>query len=139
MLPAEVADTATPSREPPRAVSAGAVETPPAAKPTKPDASDESTGAARQDTAASTGEPAEKAVAPARLSVEVFPWGEVWINGRRRGTAPLKNIVLKPGRYRVAAGRDSPTETRVVRLRPGQRDTVRFDLTDASPPVPSTP
>jgi len=68
--------------------------------------------------------------APARLTVLVSPWGSVWINGKARGSAPLKNAALKPGRYKVSAGQGSPSETRTIRLRAGQRKTVRFDLTD---------
>ena len=39
-------------------------------------------------------DPAPKDVAPARparLTVIVFPWGNVWMNGKRKGAAPLKN------------------------------------------------
>ncbi len=68
--------------------------------------------------------------APARLTVLVSPWGSVWINGKARGSAPLKNASLEPGRYKVSAGQGSPSETRTVRLRAGQRKTIRFDLTN---------
>jgi hypothetical protein len=64
------------------------------------------------------------------LTVVVFPWGEVWINGKRRGAAPVKNIALKPGRYKVSAGQGSPQETKTVRLREDQRKTIQFDLTN---------
>lgn len=74
------------------------------------------------------GSATEPAVKPGRLSVVVFPWGDVWINGKRSGTAPVENLALPPGRYRVGAGRGKPAETRVVRLRAGQRRTVEFDL-----------
>ncbi|MEM8608819.1 MAG: protein kinase [Myxococcota bacterium] len=66
----------------------------------------------------------------ARLSVVVFPWGEVWVNGKRRGAAPLEGLALPPGRYRVAAGQGKPSSTKVVRLREGQRRTVEFDLSE---------
>ena len=68
-------------------------------------------------------------VRPARLTVVVFPWGDVWINGKRRGAAPLKDISLEPGRYRISAGRGEPSKTKSVRLREAQRKTVQFDLT----------
>jgi hypothetical protein len=67
---------------------------------------------------------------PARLTVLVHPWGSVWINGKPRGSAPLKNASLKPGRYRISAGQDRPSQTRTVRLREGQRKTIRFNLTE---------
>ncbi len=72
---------------------------------------------------------AEPEVKPARLTVVVFPWGEVWINGKRRGAAPLKSVALEPGRYRISAGQGRPSQTKTVQLREGQRRTVQFDLT----------
>jgi hypothetical protein len=64
------------------------------------------------------------------LTVVVFPWGDVWINGKRRGTAPLKDLSLKPGRYKISAGRGKPSKTQTVRLREAQRKTVQFELTE---------
>jgi len=61
--------------------------------------------------------------------VLVYPWGSVWINGKPRGAAPLKNASLKPGRYKISAGQDHPSQTRTVRLQEGQRKIIRFDLT----------
>jgi serine/threonine protein kinase len=69
-------------------------------------------------------------VQPASLSVFVFPWGRVWINGRSYGKAPLQNISLKPGTYRVSVGQDAASEAKTVRLRSGDRRTIQFDLTD---------
>lgn len=69
-------------------------------------------------------------VRPARLTVVVFPWGDVWIDGKRRGPAPLKNVVLKPGRYKISAGRERPSKTKIIRVREAQRKTVQFDLTE---------
>jgi hypothetical protein len=65
---------------------------------------------------------------PARLTVFVFPWGNVWVNGKPMGQAPLEDEELKPGRYEIGAGQGSPTRTRTVRLRAGQRKTVSFEL-----------
>jgi serine/threonine protein kinase len=83
---------------------------------------------ASEETRATPPMPVAKPPAPARLTVLVSPWGDVWINGRARGAAPLKNASLKPGRYKISAGQGEPSQTRTVRLRPGQRKTVRFDL-----------
>ena len=74
--------------------------------------------------------PAIKQPAPARLTVLVSPWGSVWINGKPRGAAPLKNASLKAGRYKISAGQGSPSKTQTIRLRAGQRKTIRFDLTN---------
>jgi hypothetical protein len=67
--------------------------------------------------------------APASLTVVVYPWGDVWINGTPRGTAPLKNLALKPGRYRIGAGQGEPTVTQTIRLRPGQKKKLKLDVT----------
>lgn len=73
--------------------------------------------------------PAVPAARPARLTVVVFPWGDVWIDGKRRGAAPLKNVSLNPGRYKISAGQGKPSKTQTIRLREAQRKTVQFDLT----------
>jgi serine/threonine protein kinase len=69
------------------------------------------------------------AQAPASLTVIVYPWGDVWINGKPRGASPLKNLSLKPGRYRIAAGQGEPTVTRTIRLQPGQEKKLKLDVT----------
>jgi serine/threonine protein kinase len=66
---------------------------------------------------------------PARLSVVVFPWGKVWINGKLYGPAPVKSQPLKPGRYKISAGQEIPFKSQTIRLRPGQRKSLDFDLT----------
>jgi hypothetical protein len=73
--------------------------------------------------------PAKPKVAPAKLTVVVIPWGEVWVNGERRGTSPVRNLSLRPGRYRVAAGQGKPMVSKVVRLRSGQSQTLELDVT----------
>ena len=67
--------------------------------------------------------------APATLTVVVYPWGEVWINGKPRGAAPLKNLSLKPGRYQISAGQGEPTVTQTIRLRSGQQKKLKLDVT----------
>ena len=67
---------------------------------------------------------------PAHLDVIVIPWGEIWINGKRQGAAPLMDKTLKPGRYRISAGQEGPAQSKTLRLRPGERKTVNFDLTE---------
>lgn len=115
--------------------SADAVPRPRLTRPTGSEVDSPSdAGVASHDTAPS--EPASEAAppvipkpsAPARLTVLVSPWGNVWINGRARGAAPLKSSPLKPGRYKVSAGQGQPSKTQTVRLRAGQRRTIRFDL-----------
>jgi hypothetical protein len=69
------------------------------------------------------------ATAPASLTVVVYPWGDVWINGQRRGSAPLKGLSLKPGRYEIAAGQGEPTVTQTIRLRSGENKKLKLDVT----------
>ena len=94
------------------------------------DITDDARDADGADVGDDVGPPVVAPTIPARLTVLVSPWGSVWINGKPRGAAPLKNAPLKPGRYKVSAGQGSPSETRTVRLRAGQRETVRVDLTN---------
>ena len=52
----------------------------------------------KQEAESATAKPKRKAppaaVAPASLTVIVYPWGDVWINGKPRGSAPLKGLPL---------------------------------------------
>ena len=89
----------------------------------------EKTGAAPSVEAAGPTQPIATPPRPARLTVVVFPWGKVWVNGKPYGLAPLKTEPLKPGRYKISAGQESPFKTQTIRLRPGQRKTLDFDLT----------
>jgi hypothetical protein len=66
---------------------------------------------------------------PAELTVIVFPWGKVWLNGKLIGSAPIRNRTLRPGRYKVSVGQEAPVKTESVRLRPRQRKSLKFDLT----------
>ena len=63
------------------------------------------------------------------LNVVVQPWGNVWIDGNWMGRAPVK-ARLPRGRHVVKAGRDLPSQTRVVRVAPGTRKEIEFNLPD---------
>ena len=65
---------------------------------------------------------------PASLTIIVYPWGDVWINGKPQGTSPLKNLSLKPGRYRIEAGQGEPTVAQTIRLLPGQEKKLKLDV-----------
>ena len=56
--------------------------------------------------------------------------GYVWIDGKAQGRAPVEDVKLDPGSYRVSAGGPTPTLTRTVELRAGQREVIEFDLSD---------
>ena len=84
--------------------------------------------AERSDETATT--QAAAAVVPATLTVVVQPWGYVWIDGKPRGRAPIKDVTLEPGSYKVSAGGPTPTVTRTIELRAGQHEVIEFDLSD---------
>jgi len=84
--------------------------------------------AERGDAAAPAQGPAS--IVPAKLTVLVEPWGYVWIGGKPQGRAPIKDLKLDPGSYEVSAGGPTPTMTRTVELRAGQREVIEFDLSD---------
>ena len=73
---------------------------------------------------------AANAPKPARLTVIVFPWGNVWVDGKPWGRSPVKDKKLPPGRYRIEVGQNKTAKTEIIRLKPGQRKTLRFDLTE---------
>jgi hypothetical protein len=73
----------------------------------------------------------------ASLKIGVFPAGNVWINGRPRGLAPV-TALLSPGAYVIAAGIDSPTQTRAVELVSGANQQLIFDL-QSSEDEPKSP
>jgi serine/threonine-protein kinase len=106
----------------------------PSAAPEPPPARTADTGAAEEAPAEpvaavpAAAEPVAEEPKPGRLSVTVFPWGDVWIDGKHRGKAPVRSVALPPGRHKVSAGQGKPSKTRVVRLKAGQRRSVQFDL-----------
>jgi len=105
-----------------------AAEPPPA--PTANTAAAETSPSEPAAAVAAAAEPVAKSSKPGRLSVAVFPWGDVWIDGKPRGRAPVRNVALPPGRHKVSAGQGEPSKTQVVRLKEGQRRTIQFDLSE---------
>lgn len=120
------APTTAPTPTPPRTPTA--VPTPTSAPTPEATAEEAGTAETSGETVKAT-RPAPALPKPARVTVVVFPWGNVWINGKPQGAAPLKDHTLKPGRYQIDAGQATPTKTQTVRLGPGQRKTISFDLT----------
>ena len=78
-----------------------------------------------------TESPSELALAspPSRgwLRIVVEPWGNVWIDGRYFGRAPVRARLPK-GRHLIEAGREIPSQRRVVRVQPGARKEVELRL-----------
>jgi serine/threonine protein kinase len=71
--------------------------------------------------------PAPAASTRGWVRVVVEPWGNVWIDGRYLGRAPVRARLHK-GRHVIQAGRELPTERRVVRVQPGTRKEVQLTL-----------
>ncbi len=69
-------------------------------------------------------------VATGTLSVIVQPWGEVWIDGRKRGISPpLFKLQLPPGSYRIELRNpDLPAYRQDVQISAGQSVTLRHSL-----------
>jgi hypothetical protein len=68
----------------------------------------------------------------ATLRVVVQPFGDVWVDGKRLGQAPV-SINVEPGTHEVAVGDGRPKERRNVQLSAGQHETfeiVRRDLSE---------
>lgn len=61
------------------------------------------------------------------LTVAVQPWGEVWINGKKRGISPpLLNLQLPPGSYTVELrNAELPSYSQQVQISAGQSVTLR--------------
>jgi eukaryotic-like serine/threonine-protein kinase len=70
----------------------------------------------------------------AELKIVVQPFGDVWVDGKRLGQAPV-SIKLDPGSHEVAVGDGRPKERRTIQLSPGQHEHLeitRRDLAEAS-------
>lgn len=67
-----------------------------------------------------------------RLAIFVRPWGDVYVDGRKRGTTPMPPLELPVGRrtIRVVHPDSGRSEERTVELRAGETETVRFNLGD---------
>ena len=65
--------------------------------------------------------------APARITVRVYPQGNVTIDGRAAGAAPVTRE-LASGTHTIAASNGANTVTRRVTLSVGERKTVLLEL-----------
>ncbi len=75
----------------------------------------------------------DRVVGRGRIHVVASPWGDVWIDHRFYGRAPV-DVALPPGSHAVEAGFTEPQSRRNVRLREGQDLRITFDLTDVEAP-----
>ncbi|MGZ9896676.1 hypothetical protein ACXXNA_24245 [Bordetella bronchiseptica] len=79
----------------------------------------DATGAHAESEAAATPAPAAARVT---VRINVQPWGEIWINGVRRGVSPpMKELRLAPGRYSVVVrNADLPPYRATLEVKAGQ-------------------
>lgn len=59
------------------------------------------------------------------LRVVAVPYGQVWIDGEKRGQSPLTLSDLSAGEHEIAVGRTKPTLRRTVELPPAPGPTVQ--------------
>jgi hypothetical protein len=57
--------------------------------------------------------------------VVVFPFGDVWIDGKSLGHAPV-NLKVSPGPHEVGVGDGRPEQRRSVQLHAGQHENLIF-------------
>ncbi len=75
--------------------------------------------------------PADPA-ASATLEMVVSPWGNIWVDHRFLGRAPV-SVPVTPGSHVVQAGFTSPQSRRSVRVRAHQHERVEFELSEPEP------
>ena len=111
----------------------------PAAEPAKPAAVAEpeapATDSSSPDRAAARPAPAARKAQPAAapppadgmIALAIAPWGEVLINGERRGVSPpLTKMSLPPGAYSIEVRNgDAPPFKANIEVKPGQSQTLR--------------
>jgi len=81
---------------------------------------------------------AKKAEAPApaepveyvSVRFAISPWGEVFINGTKRGVAPpMREFALKPGHYKIEVrNADFPPYVEVIEVKPGSRIRIKHQF-----------
>jgi serine/threonine-protein kinase len=75
----------------------------------------------------------EIAVPTGRIALRIYPWANVWINGRKVGLTPMSPVQVYAGRHNVKLENGALGKTILERVvvRPGGRATVSVDLTKA--------
>jgi hypothetical protein len=68
-------------------------------------------------------------VAKGWVNVVVQPWGNVWIDAKPWGRAPVK-ARLSQGKHIIEAGYKLRTQKKVVRVKAGTHQEIEFTLSE---------
>jgi hypothetical protein len=77
--------------------------------------------------AAKAAEPPKPEAVPGTLNLSIFPWGEVFVNGRSRGVSPpMKSLKLPPGKYRIEIKNTTlPAHSEAIEVKSREEVTVK--------------
>lgn len=125
------ADTAAAAKT--QAVPAAAAPSVTAAAPTPPvaaaaPASDSASAAPAADKTARPAEPAAPPPKPGTIHLAIQPWGEIYVDGAKRGISPpIKSISLAPGKHRIEVRNgDFAPYKETIEVKAGGESTVQF-------------
>ena len=65
-----------------------------------------------------------------RLLFRIMPWGEVYVDGRKRGVSPpLKSLEVSPGKHRIEIRNTTlPAHARTIEVHKGERVIIEHDF-----------
>jgi len=69
----------------------------------------------------------ESASTPAIVSFAIAPWGEIYVDGQRRGVnPPMRELELRPGQYEVEVRNTTfPAHVQTIKLEPGTHIKIK--------------
>jgi len=69
----------------------------------------------------------ESASAPAIVSFAIAPWGEIYVDGQRRGVnPPMRELELSPGKYEVEVRNTTfPAHVQTIKVEPGTHIRIK--------------
>jgi hypothetical protein len=70
----------------------------------------------------------EDQAASATVSLGIAPWGEVYVDGRKKGVSPpLNRLELAPGKHEIEIRNTAfPPYKRTVNLKPGEQLKIKY-------------
>ena len=69
---------------------------------------------------------------PATWTIVVLPFGDIWLDGQRLGSAPLTRQV-SPGMHTLAGGQGSPEKVQWVNAKAGKKQRIVISLRASEP------